>query len=135
VPDEWPSNWRQSKTKVQLFSQCEDVTPPPKRLAQELADKFESGDFNIKILMFPVTHPELNPIEYVWGIVKRTVPSQNFTNNLKEVERLTNIQIRSFTGPHGSGSYRTFGKFVRNTIEEEDRYRRLAAEIDIEENR
>jgi hypothetical protein len=135
VPDEWPSNWRQSKTKAQLFSQCEDFTPPLKYLVQELADKFESGDFNIKILMLPVAHPELNPIEHVWGIVKRTVASQNFTHSLKEIERLMKIQIRSFTGPHDSGPNRTFGKFVRNTIEEEERYRRLAAEIDIEEDR
>jgi hypothetical protein len=84
--------------------------------------------------MFPVAHPELNPIEHVWGIVKRTVASHNFTHSLKEVERLTKIQIRSFTGPHGSGPNRTFGKFVRNTIEEEDRYRRLAADIGIEED-
>jgi hypothetical protein len=113
VPDEWPSNWRQSKTEAQLFWLCEAVTPPPKYLAQELVEKFESGDFNIKILMLPVAHLELNPIEHVWGIVKRTVGSQSFTHNLKEVERPTKMQIRSFTGPHGSGPNRTFGNFVR----------------------
>jgi hypothetical protein len=121
VPDEWPSNWRQSKTKAQFFSQCEAVTPPPSTFAQELADKFESGDVNIKILTLPVADPELNPIEHVWGIVKRTVASQTFTHNLNEVERLKKMQIRSFTGPHGSGPNRTFGKSVRNTTEEEER--------------
>jgi DDE superfamily endonuclease len=135
IPDEWPSNWRQSKTKAQLFSRCEAVTPPPKYLAQELADKFKNGDFSIKILMLPVAHAELNPIEHVWGIVKRTVASHNFTHNLKEVERLTKMQIRSFTGPHGSRPNRTFGKFVPNTKEEEERYRRLAAEMDVEDDR
>jgi hypothetical protein len=69
VPDEWLSNRRQSKTKAQLFSQCEAVTPPPKYLAQELADKFKSGDLNIKILMLPIAHPGLNPIEHPGGIV------------------------------------------------------------------
>jgi hypothetical protein len=85
--------------------------------------------------MLPVAHPELNPIEHVWGFVKRTVASQNFTHNLKQVDRLTKMQITSFTGPHGSGPNRTFGKFVRNTIEEEERYRRLAAEMDVEKDR
>jgi hypothetical protein len=45
------------------------------------------------------------------------------------------MQIRSFTGPHGSGPNRTFGKFVPNTKEEEERYRRLAAEMDVEDDR
>jgi hypothetical protein len=121
--------------KAQLLSQREVVTPPPKYLAQELAVKFESGDFNIKILMLPVAHPELNPIEHVCEFFKRTVASQNFTHNLKEVERLTKMHITSFKGPHGSGPNRMFGKFVRNTIEEEERYRRLAAEMDVEEDR
>jgi transposase len=91
------------ETKAQLFSQCEAITPPPKYLAHKLADKFESGDSNVKIVMLPAAHPELNPIEHVWGIVKPTVASQNFTHSLKEVQILTKIQIRSFTGPHGSG--------------------------------
>jgi hypothetical protein len=65
VPDEWPSNWRQSKTKAQHFSQCEAARPPPKYLALELADNVESGDFNIKALMLPVAQPELKPIEHV----------------------------------------------------------------------
>jgi hypothetical protein len=85
--------------------------------------------------MLPVVHPELNPIDHVWGIVKRTVASQNFTHNLKEIERLTKMQIWSFTGPHGSAPNRTFGKFAGNTIEEEERYRRLAAEMDVEDDR
>jgi hypothetical protein len=33
VPDEWPSNWRQSNKKAQLLSQREAVTPPLKYLA------------------------------------------------------------------------------------------------------
>jgi hypothetical protein len=75
VPDEGLSNRRQSKTKAQIFSQCEAVTPPPKYLAQELADKFESGDLNIKILVLPIAHRRLNPIEHPGGIVKQLLQS------------------------------------------------------------
>jgi hypothetical protein len=113
-------------TKNQIFASCEKVTPEPKYQVQELADKFESGDFNIKILMLPVAHPELNPIEHIWGVIKRVVASQNLSCNLKEVERLTMEQIESFTGSEGWGKNRRFLEFVKNAKKHEGKYREMA---------
>jgi hypothetical protein len=113
-------------TKNQSFASCEKVTPEPKYQVQELAYKFESGDFNIKILMLPVAHPELNPIEHIWGVVKRLVASQNLSFNLKEVERLAREQIESFTGSEGWGRNRRFLEFVKNAKKHEEKYREMA---------
>lgn len=97
--------------------------PPPKYLAQELADTFTEGDFHIKIIFLPVAHPELNPIEHVWDSVKRTVASQNFDFNLTKVEELTLKLIDSFTGANAFGGNRLFSKFYSRAIKEEDKCR------------
>ena len=44
--------------------------PSPKYKVQKIADKFESGSFNIKIRFLPVAHSEINPIEMVWARVR-----------------------------------------------------------------
>lgn len=39
-------------------------------------------------LRLPPYHPELNPIEMIWGIVKNYVASQNVTFNLEDARKL-----------------------------------------------
>jgi len=48
-----------------------------KYVVRELANEFRHGSFHIRILFLLVAHPELNPIEMVWGTVKRAVSNQN----------------------------------------------------------
>ena len=86
VPDNWPLNWAHQKSKSQLLEQAKKIYPAPKYKIQKIADKFQEGDFSIKILFLPVAHPELNPIEMVWGCVKRAVAAQNLSFKLRDVE-------------------------------------------------
>eukprot|EP00170_Pyropia_yezoensis_P002344 contig_9826_g2348 len=65
VPSEWGADWRQTKTRVQLKKHADDNRPAPRYLVQYLAARF-----NVAILISPVAHPELNPIEMVWGTTK-----------------------------------------------------------------
>ena len=50
----------------------------PKYMIQSFADTFSDDEFPIKMLSLPVAHPELNPIEVVWGNSKTEVAKSNF---------------------------------------------------------
>ena len=93
--------------------------PIPKYKIQKIADKFEKSGFQIKILFLPVSHPELNPIEMVWSLVKRKVASKNLTFRLGDVEKETHEQLSKV-------SAETFAKYVEHTIEVETKYKELS---------
>ena len=42
--------------------------------------------FLYQILFLPVAHPELNPIEMIWGCMKREVAKSNFDFKLAALE-------------------------------------------------
>lgn len=67
---------RRKKTKSQLLEWTRKIYPTPKSKIQKLADKFTRENFEIKVLFLPVAHPELNPIEMVWSLIKRYVASK-----------------------------------------------------------
>lgn len=69
-----------------------------------------------------MAHPELNPIEMVWGIIKRKVAERNLTFKLKEVEEETKLQLSLLTASN-------FQNFIRHAIEEENKYRQMRLEI------
>jgi len=72
-PADWPATWSTKETKVQLLEQARLMYPSPKYKIQKIADKFSTGVFELKVLFLPVAHPELNPIEMVWGVIKINV--------------------------------------------------------------
>lgn len=45
------------------------------------------------VLRLPPYHPDLNPIENIWGIVKHAVASRNVNFNLNDVIKLTNEEF------------------------------------------
>ena len=57
--------------------------------------------FTHRMLRLPVAHPELNPIELAWSVVKGYVTKHNKKFTLKDIEelviRMTNIpQVKPF---------------------------------------
>ena len=122
-PDDWPLTWAKKKSKHQLLDFARSIYPSPKYKIQKIADKFTTESFQIKILFLPVAHPELNPIEMVWGFVKRTVAAQNMTFKLSAVEQATKEQIKKVTADQ-------FQKYYMHAIKEEDRYRQAKVQRD-----
>ena len=68
--DDWPLTRALNKTNKQILEEARRLKPTPAYEIQKIADSFEIGDFCIKILFLPVAHPELNPVEMVWGRIK-----------------------------------------------------------------
>jgi len=61
VPEEWEgTHWEKDKVKKELLEQAAKNRPGLRYLVQDLAK-----DFGISILISPVAHPELKPIEMV----------------------------------------------------------------------
>ena len=115
APDDCPPTWGRQKTKNQLLDYAKKVYPTPKYKIQKIADKFERDDFSIKVLFLPVAHPELNPIEMVWGFIKRKVASKNMSFKLSHVEQLTREQVQVVTAAQ-------FSKYYEHARKEEDKY-------------
>ena len=62
-----------------------------------MASKFETSTFKLKILFLPVVHPEINPIEMVWGVIKRKVTERNVNFNLSELEDIAWLELATIT--------------------------------------
>ena len=123
VPEDWPILWYKVKTKIQLFNLLKKLAPPKKYLVQELADKFSSRQFHIKIIFLPVAHPELNPIEMIWGTVKRAVSSANSNFKLSQVKELTRHELARYNAS-------TFKRFVQHVINVENNFRHYGTILD-----
>ena len=59
--------------------------------------KFNEVDFQIKILILLVTHPELNTIQMVQSKIKREVAAKNLNFRLSAVEEMTKQAVLKFT--------------------------------------
>ena len=97
-------------SKVELQVICKQNKPVPKFVVQALAQKFDCD-----ILFLPVSYPELNPIEMVWGNVKGYVAKNNIHFSLAEVEQLT---LERF----GQIGAEEWSKCVNHCVKVEDEY-------------
>jgi hypothetical protein len=50
-----------------------------------------------RVLRLPPYHPELNPIEKIWTLVKNWVAARNVSFKAKEVEKLTKERFEAVT--------------------------------------
>ncbi|CAH2088708.1 unnamed protein product [Euphydryas editha] len=66
--------------------------PPKKYVVDELMR--EHGH---EVLRLPPYHCDLNPIEYIWNLIKQRVAAKNINQYEKEIEGLTRDAIKSVT--------------------------------------
>jgi len=89
VPQEWEgTHWETDKVKKELLEQAAKNRPAPRYLVQDLAK-----DFGKSIVHSPVVHPELNPIEMVWGIVKMALKRTSIEFKLTTLKALVADQF------------------------------------------
>jgi len=93
VPPSWLSqDWRQLKTKADIKAATDKHRPAPRYQVQDLARRF-----NVKILISPVAHPELNPIEMVWGTVKMALKRANLGFTMAALKALVDTEFAKIT--------------------------------------
>eukprot|EP00170_Pyropia_yezoensis_P003688 contig_15490_g3699 len=89
--------------------------PTPLFMVQELAAKF-----GVSVLIFPVAHPDLNPVEMVWRTVKMVLKRGNTSFTLSSLRELVEKEFNKITPEVGS-------KYEDHAVKMEDFYRGLAA--------
>ena len=114
--DDWPLNWAFEK---QFLEHARSLKPTPVYEIQRIANTFTSGDFSINILFLPVAHPELNPIEMVWGKIKRNTASEIMTFRLNDVDEIASGEVAKIDKAF-------FPKYYVYTLKEEEKYRQLS---------
>ena len=92
VPDGWPTTWRQSMTVKQMYEQASNNRPTPRFLVQDMAE-----NFGVSVLISPVAHPELNPIDTVWEMVKVALRKSNVSFSLARLEELAAVEFAKRT--------------------------------------
>jgi len=115
APTNWPPTWRQARTMAQMRAQAAKHRPTPRYLVQDLAEEFD-----VSIIFSPVAHPELNPIEMVWGTVKVALRYANVTFNITRLQELVDVEFNKMSAA-------IWAKYDNHAISMEDYYMDMAA--------
>jgi len=75
-----------------MYEQASNNRPTPRFLVKDLAEKF-----GVSVLISPVAHPELNPIEMVWGTVKVALRKSNVSVTLARLEEPATVEFAKIT--------------------------------------
>lgn len=83
-------------SKAELLRRAADLKPAPKYRVHEWVAEFNAeNNTDIKLLILPVAHPILNPIELLWGDVKCFVRKNNACYNMEAIRRLAQDRMAS----------------------------------------
>jgi len=94
-----------------MKAEADKHRPAPRYQVQDLARRF-----NVKILISPVAHPELNPIEIVWGTVKMALKRANVDFTIAALKASVDIEFAKITAD-------VWCRYEDHAIKMEERYR------------
>jgi transposase len=85
-----PHGRRNGMLKSELYRIAREVAPPKQLRLQVTVNRWnERNQTDIKILLLPIAHPQLNPIEMVWSWVKVEVGKRNKSFTMTSVKNET----------------------------------------------
>lgn len=79
-------------TKPELYQLIKQNAPPKKYLIDEIV-----RSHGHEVLRLPPYQCDLNPIEYIWNLMKQRVAENNVTQSEKEIEKLTRDALGSIS--------------------------------------
>ncbi|PZC74286.1 hypothetical protein B5X24_HaOG200819 [Helicoverpa armigera] len=79
-------------TKPELYQLIKANKPEKKYIVDEL-----SKEHGHEVVRLPPYHCDLNPIEYIWNLVKQRVADKNIDQSERQIEKLTKEAIKSIT--------------------------------------
>jgi len=94
--------------RAELERLAQENLPAPIYEGQVLV---EGANRDLKYLILPTHHPELNPIELMWGRMKGFVERNNTTYNINEVEALVKEEFLRVTAEDWAGCERKAMKY------------------------
>ena len=84
--------WRTTCTRAVLKKRADENRPIPHYLVQDLTARFD-----MSVLISPVAHPELNPIEMGWGTVKMALKRANTSFSLATLRHTAEVEFVKIT--------------------------------------
>lgn len=81
-------------TKIELYEKIKEVRP---KTSSYVVDTLLS-EYGHSAIRLPPYHPELNPIENIWGILKNWVATRNVSFKLDDVKRLVEEKCANIGG-------------------------------------
>jgi len=93
VLTEWGPSWRTNCTRAVLKQRADENRPTLRYLVQDLAARF-----GVTILISPVSHPKLNPLEMVWGTVEMSLKRANVTLSVATLPSMAEVEFAKVTG-------------------------------------
>ncbi|CAH2109036.1 unnamed protein product [Euphydryas editha] len=84
--------YEENMTKKELYQIIKVSLPPKKYIVDELLKSHGH-----EVLRLPPYHCDLNPIEYVWNLMKQRVADKNVTQSETDILNLTKNAIKSIT--------------------------------------
>ena len=97
VPTETGDKMRTVKgyTKYELLQISSQNRPEGRYEVVRIIERFNLVEqTDVRVLVLPVAHPQLNPIELVWSDVKRYVRSNNFDCDMKKIRALAEARMK-----------------------------------------
>lgn len=85
--------YTESMKKIELYTLIKQNKP--NFIKYKIDEIFNSR--GIEVLRLPPYHPELNPIENIWGILKRNIASKNIQQTGEEMKKLINECVSHIT--------------------------------------
>jgi hypothetical protein len=101
--------WTKDMLKEELYELCARFAPKPEYLIDKVANKYGHS-----ILRTPPYHPELQPIETCWAVVKNHVAKYNDCT-MKKVHLLLDEGFQKVTA-------KTFQKIIKKVRNQEDEF-------------
>ena len=92
VQQDWESGWQQTRNRAEMKTVADENEPAPRFLVQQLAARF-----GVSVLISPVAHPDLNPIEMVWGTVEMALKRGNTRFTLSALKDLVAQEFDKIT--------------------------------------
>lgn len=109
---------RKGFLRTMLLSIAKDMAPPKvMRVTKTLNQWNIDHNTDIKILLLPIAHPQLNPIELVWSWVKTEVAKRNKDFKMKTLYDLTIQRKDEITPEMWSKSCRRSDEIAREYME------------------
>jgi transposase len=124
VPGVTPTGRKlQGMTKAALLALCRENDPKPVYKVQAWFDKFnnENPGKDLKVLILPVAHPQLNPIENLWGQMKQHVRKYNFKFTMAKIEELFLEKFKKQTADDWNKQYQKMLRYAKEQWEADEK--------------
>ena len=112
---------RKGFLRTMLLNIAKDMAPPKVMRVTETLNQWNTEhNTDIKILLLPIAHPQLNPIELVWSWVKTEVAKRNKDFKMKTLHALIVQRINEITPEMWRKSCRRSDGVAREYMEVDD---------------